>query len=283
MGKIRLKMTNPGGDMALFSGNLKKMQNELDEANVNWNRLADLSSGRYDLSGKNAGEGKTLINSMVKRAAEPTSDERPLAQIFRNITSRGADLNRSMNSSGETPLHLASGLADSTLLKSLLEAGIQPASTTRTGTTALHTAVAAGRAKNVKLLLAAGADPGAEDATSNAPLHFSVQLKNPLKIVKMLLGAGAKAYHRNSQQKTSVDIAEEKGQTACVELLLESLRNLRRNSKRKWSCPQCGSPVKRPPREKIEWYISLDMWDHFQLTCGECGHVTPATVLDGEV
>lgn len=269
--------------MALFSGNLKKMQNELINTDVDWDRIAALSSGRYNLSGKNASEGNTLIKDLVKKAAESTGDERRLAKIFRNIASRGGDLNKSMNPSGETPLHLASSLMNSNLLKSLLEAGAQPASTTRSGATALHAAITAGRAENVKLLLAAGADPGAEDATSNAPLHFSVRLEDPVEIVKMLLAAGAKAYHRNSQQKTSVDIAEKKGMTACLELLRESLRNLRRNYHKSWNCPQCGNPVKKPPGEKVDWYISLDMWDYLQFTCGECGHVTPATVLDGEV
>ncbi len=178
---------------------------------------------------------------------------------------------------------MASGLTDSFLLKSLLQAGVQPASTTVSGATALHSAVSAGRAENVKLLLAAGADPGAEDTNSNAPLHFSVQLADPVAIVELLLAAGAKAYHRNSQQKTSVDIAKEEGHVACLELLSESLRNLRRNCNRKWNCPDCGGQIKRPPKHKVEWFISLDMWDHLQFTCGECGSVTSATVLDGEI
>lgn len=275
-------MTYLGGAMALFSSNLKKMQNELSNSNVDWGKLVALSSGRCDLSGKNSVEGRHLIISLVKRAAESSGDDRPLAQIFRNITSKGGDLNRSMNPTGITPLHLASELTDSTLLKSLLQAGIQPASTTLSGLTPLHSAVQTDRVENVKLLLAAGADPGAEDADSNSPLHFSVQLDDQVEIVKILLTAGAKAYQRNYEQKTSVDIAEERGQSACLKLLRENLRNLRRNSNRKWNCPECGKPVKRPSRKKVEWYISLDMWDFLQFTCGECGEVTSATLLDGE-
>ncbi len=269
--------------MALFSSNLRKMQNELTNSSVDWEKLVSLSSGRYDLSGKNSAEGRHLIVAMIKKAAESCGDGRSIAQIIRNLTSKGGDFNRSMNPAGSTPLHLASGLIDSTLLKSLLQAGIQPVSTTLSGATALHAAVTAGHVENVKLLLAAGADPGAEDATSNAPLHFSVQLQEPLEIVKILLAAGAKAYHRNAQQKTSVDIALEKGQAASVELLRESLRNLRRNSNRKWKCVKCNNPIERPTKRKVEWYISLDMWDHLQFTCGECGTVSPATVLDGEI
>ncbi|RKZ01284.1 hypothetical protein DRQ21_10950 [Candidatus Fermentibacteria bacterium] len=269
--------------MALFSSNLKKMQNELSNSSVDWERMVSLSSGRCDLSGKNSAEGRQLIITLVRKAAETSGDDRPLGLIFRNIISKGGDFNRSLNPAGVTPLHLAAELTDSTLLKSLLHAGIQPASTTLSGATALHTAVASGHAENVKLLLAAGADPGAEDTTGNAPLHFAVKLDDPVKIVEILLAAGAKAYHRNAQQETPVDIAEERGQAETVALLRESLRNLRRNSSKKWNCPQCGSPVKRPPKHKIDWYLSLDMWDHLQFTCGECGAVTSATVLDGEI
>jgi len=269
--------------MALFSSNLKKMQNELSNSSIDWEKMVSLSSGRYDLSGKNSSEGRHLITTLVRKSAETSGDEKSLPLIFRNIALKGGDFNRSLNPAGVTPLHLAAELTDSTLLKSLLQAGIQPASTTLSGATALHTAVESGHVENVKLLLAAGADPGAEDTTGNAPLHFAVQLDDPVKIVEMLLAAGAKAYHRNTKQKTSVDIAVERGQTETVALLRESLRNLRRNYSKEWTCPACSSPVKRPPKHKIDWYLSIDMWDHLQFTCGECGAVTSATALDGEI
>ncbi len=269
--------------MALFSGNLKKMQTELSNSNVDWSKLESLSSGRCDLSGKNSADGRLLINTFIKRAAESSGKDRNFSHIIRNIESKGGDFNRSMNPTGVTPIHFASELSDSTLLKALLQAGIQPASTTVAGSTALHTAVQSGRLENVKLLLAAGSDPGAEDAKSNAPLHFSVLLDDPVEIVKVLLEAGAKAYHRNAEQKTSINIAEEQQQFETVKLLRDSLRKFRRNFSRPWNCPQCGSSINRPPSHKVEWYLSLDMWDHLQFTCGECGTVTPATVLDGEV
>jgi ankyrin repeat protein len=269
--------------MALFSSNLKKMQSELSNSDVDWGRLVSLSSGRCDLSGKNSVEGGRLISVLVRKAAETSGDEKLLTQIFRNIVSKGGDLNMALNSAGLTPLHIAAELSDSTLLKSLLQAGVQPASTTVSGATALHIAVASGHLENVKMLLAAGADSGAEDSTGNAPLHFAVQLKTPVNIVEVLLAAGAKAYHRNAQQKTSVHIAEEKGQRECVEILRESLKKYRKNSTRKWNCPKCGSPVQKPLKHKVDWYLSVDMWDYLQFTCGECGTVTSATALDGEI
>jgi len=269
--------------MALFSGSLKKMQNELDNSTVDWEKLVTLSSGKYELSGKNAAEGKDLVNSLVRRAAEFTGDNRILAQLFRNMTAHGADLNRSMNSAGETPVFMASGIENSSLLKSLLESGIQPSAATLKGSTALHAAVEAGYLEKVKLLLAAGADPGAEDSSGNSPLHASVFLHDSQEIVKALLAAGAKAYHRNFQGKTPIDLAEGQGNSSCTKLMRESLRVLRRNSSRSWSCPECRKPMKRPPREKVVWYLSLEIWDHLPFTCGNCGNTSQATVLDGEV
>ncbi len=268
--------------MALFSSNLKKMTNELGNPSIDWDKLIALSSGKYELSGKNAAEGQTLINALLSKASDSGIEGKPISLLFRNIISHGGDLNRSMNQVGETPLHQAARMESTFLLKSLIGAGVQPASTTHSGATALHTAIAAGRVENVKLLLAASADPGAEDATRNAPLHYSVRLDNPLEIVQILLSAGAKAYQRNSEQKTAIDIAKEKGNTECIEILQQSLRDLRRNLNRNWKCPHCSNPIKRPDKKKIEWYISLDMWEHIQFTCGDCGLVSKATVLDGE-
>jgi hypothetical protein len=41
--------------------------------------------------------------------------------------------------------------------------------------------------------------------------------------------------------------------------------------------------MKRPPAEKIEWYMGIEMWEHLRFTCGSCGQVTSALKLDGEV
>jgi hypothetical protein len=269
--------------MALFSGILKKIQNELDSTAIDWEKLVTLSTSKYELSGKSAAEGKALVNSLVRRAVDFNGDYRILAQLFRNISAHGGDFNRSLNPAGETPIFIASGIENSTLLKSLLEAGVQPSAATHKGFTALHTAVESGYLEKVRLLLAAGADPGAEDASGNSPLHLSALLEKPDEIVKLLLAAGAKAYHRNSAGKTPVDLALGKGNSSSVELLRESLRIIRRNRSRNWSCPKCRKPMNRPPLEKVVWYLSLDMWDYLQFTCGNCGNAAFATVLDGEV
>jgi hypothetical protein len=32
----------------------------------------------------------------------------------------------------------------------------------------------------------------------------------------------------------------------------------------------------------VEWYASVGMWEYLPVTCGRCGRVTEASVLDGE-
>jgi ankyrin repeat protein len=134
----------------------------------------------------------------------------------------------------------------------------------------------------VRLLLSAGADPGAEDNMSNSPLHVAAQLNQSMDITGMLLEAGAKAYQRNSRGERPIDLAEEKGCAACVDMLRESLNKIRKSRKTGWKCPDCGVSITRPSTQKTEWYLGLEMWEHLRFTCGNCGRVTPATTLDGE-
>lgn len=272
-----------GGVMALFSSNLKKMQNELGNTTVDWGKLASFSSGRYDLSGKNSSSGKTLVGSLIKKASDCSGPNADLTMVIRNLHSRGGDFNRSLNETGNTAIHIAASLENGVLLKALLDAGIPPVATTHSGATALHKAVAADCADNVSLLLASGADPGAEDNMSNSPLHLAAQFNKTVRIATLLLKAGAKAYHRNSSGKRPVDLAEERNFTECVDLLADSLKKLRRNRQTEWSCPSCGTPMKRPVPEKADWYLSIEMWDHLRFVCGSCGAVSSPLQLDGEV
>lgn len=269
--------------MALFSGNLKKMRSELENNTVDWQKVSSLSSGKYDLSGKNSAEGRELVSLIIK-IASTSSDEIPeLSMVIRNISSRGGDFNRSQNETGATPLHIAAGMENGILLKALLDAGLPVVAPSHSGSTALHKAVIKGCLNNVKLLLVAGADPGAEDSLSNSPLHLAAQVNDQSEITSLLLEAGAKAYQRNSSGKRPIDLAEDKGCIRCVSLLKESLSNARRNRKSGWKCPGCGSPMKRPSPEKIEWYLGIDMWEHLKFTCGSCGKATYALKLDGEI
>ncbi len=269
--------------MALFSGNLRKMRNELENSTVDWQKVASFSAGKYDLSGKNSEEGRELVSLVVKLAASSKEEIPELSLIIRNISSRGGDFNRSQNETGATPLHIAAGLENVFLLKALIDAGLPVVALSHSGSTPLHKAVVQGHAGNVKLLLAAGADPGAEDSMSNSPLHLAAQLKDGLEITSLLLKAGAKAYQRNSAGKRPVDLASERGCSKCVSILKESLINVRRNRKSDWKCPGCGSAMKRPSPEKTEWYLSIEMWEHLKFTCGNCGKATYALKLDGEI
>ena len=268
--------------MALFSGNLRKMINELDNGSIDWSKVLNLSSGKYDLTGKNVNDARKLVKSLTKRAFDSSVDLQQLTLVLRNVISHGADFNRSINALGETPMHIAAGQKDSVFLSALLSSGVQPFATTHSGLTPLHSAVIANVENSVKMLIQAGADPGAEDANRNTPLHLCLKNKQPIEIVKILLDAGAKVYQRNAEQETILMVAEKEGQALCLELLRENLKTRRRNLHRDWFCPNCGEPLSRPPKRKVEWYISLDMWEDLRFTCGNCMQVFDPTVLDGE-
>ncbi len=268
--------------MALFSGNLRKMINELDNTTIDWGKVLNLSSGKYDMAGKNVNDARRLVKSLTKRVFDSSIEVQQLTLILRNIISHGADFNRSINALGETPLHIAATKSDSIFLSALLASGVQPFATTHSGLTPLHSAAIAELTNSVKILIQAGADPGAEDAGRNTPLHLCLKNREPIDIVKILLEAGAKVYQRNAEQETILMVAEKEGHTICLELLRENLKTRRRNLHRDWFCPNCGEPLTRPPKKKVEWYISLEMWEHLRFTCGNCMQVFDPTVLDGE-
>ncbi len=78
------------------------------------------------------------------------------------------------------------------------------------------------RLKKVKKYLSRGADINAKDANSgnNTPLHTAVDANN-LKLIELLLSMGADVSSTNSDDKTPLAIAEDKGRGDIVRLLEE--------------------------------------------------------------
>jgi hypothetical protein len=93
---------------------------------------------------------------------------------------------------GVTTVMLASGSAEVTLLKAVLDRSPGTLrSKNENGGTALHYAAAAGRAENVKLLLARGAEPNVTDNKGETPLR-QAELQGFTEVVAVLKAAGAK-------------------------------------------------------------------------------------------
>jgi len=269
-------------DLALFTKKNRKMLGEIAKPSPDWEKIESLSGGRYEMTGKSLREGRSLVQALVERACSETIDPGLLLSIFRNIVSRGGDINKPMGEGGESPVHLAvrAGLVD--VVKTFLEIGASPAATSISGESALHVAVSEGREEICRLLLSAGADAGAENSAGDAPIHIAVAGKNKKTIIRVLLKHGAKAYHRNGSGLTPIRIAEKAGNHQYLPLLEDSLKSIRRARGEGWKCPKCGAVMARPDASRVNWYNSIGMWEHLRFTCGNCGTATGPTYLDGE-
>lgn len=120
------------------------------------------------------------------------------------LIERGADANKPLEDTGETPLHAAlctpERLRHDLVLKVLLENGADPNLTTipgvetggfmrdcRTkGETPLHRAAAFGGEETIKMLLDAGAKVDATDANGDSPLSWGSWYARPDSILRLL-------------------------------------------------------------------------------------------------
>jgi ankyrin repeat protein len=125
-------------------------------------------------------------------------------QLCEFLIERGADVNRPLPDTGETPLHSAlckpSNPVFNRVLKVLLAHGADPNRATRAGVptdsfmrdcrtrgeTPLHRAAAFGDAEAIQLLLDAGAAIDAVDAHGDTPLSWASWHLRPRAILRML-------------------------------------------------------------------------------------------------
>jgi ankyrin repeat protein len=120
------------------------------------------------------------------------------------LLERGADVNRPLPDTGETPLHSALCTSDRTahdlVLRVLLDAGARPDCATKAGVatgafmrdcrtrgeTPLHRAAAFGTEETIQLLLDAGAAKDARDVNGDSPLSWASWHLRPDAILRKL-------------------------------------------------------------------------------------------------
>jgi RNase P subunit RPR2 len=245
--------------------------------------MVSLSEGGLKLGTRDKDSGQNLLQMFVNLVCDsaPPPDG-VLDRITENLVSGGADINRQIGPMDETALQLASAKDCPRLVEALLSAGAAVVSASSGDVSALHLAVRNGTVAVTALLLDAGADLNAEDAKGNTPLHYAVARPGSRELVRLLLDRGALAYARNAASQTPAEVAEESGNREYLPLLEEALERLRGRRTVSWTCPRCKNDMERPDNERIRWYLSIGMWEHMVFTCGNCGQVTPAVVLDGE-
>ncbi|MFN0058926.1 MAG: ankyrin repeat domain-containing protein [Planctomycetota bacterium] len=133
------------------------------------------------------------------------------------LIERGADVNKPLNETGETPLHSSLCKANRPtyhfVLKVLLANGATPNCVTKPGVptgafmrdartkgeTPLHRAAAFGSADDIQLLIAAGAKLDAKDAHGDSPLSWASWHLRPDHVLRLLCYGGFTIHsHRNS-------------------------------------------------------------------------------------
>jgi len=269
--------------LALFGNNTRKFLTELDSPDPDWKRLSDLSRSGVNGSEKARKSGRTVYQVLIDRVVSDRNVPLDTVEnILAEMVRKGTDLNTEVDADGSTALHRAAGSELTGLVEVLLRQGASPVSVDSSGRTPLHLAVGKGAIVIAELLVGAGADVSAEDNESVAPIHLAVEREGMDHLIDLLLSGGALPWARTSDGRTPSDIAAVCGNDGYLDRLRTALAVIRGRRSTSWKCPSCGKAIERPSRERIEWYVRVGMWEYLQVTCGRCGRVTEAPLLDGE-
>ncbi|KAJ9576576.1 hypothetical protein L9F63_025528 [Diploptera punctata] len=185
-------------------------------------------------------------------------EEDGTAAVIGDLVAQGAELNATMDKTGETSLHLAARYARADAAKRLLDAGADANSQDNTGRTPLHAAVAAdamgvfqillrNRATNlnarmhdgttplilaarlaiegmVEDLINADADINAADNSGKTALHWAAAVNN-VDAVNILLAHGANRDAQDDKDETPLFLAAREGSYEACKALLDNFAN----------------------------------------------------------
>lgn len=128
-----------------------------------------------------------------------------------------------------TPMHVASSIGATDMVKLLLSGGAEPEAKDDKGITPLHLAAFGGWTGVVDELLASGVFTDVTTNDQQTPLHFACESPNPsLEVVFTLLRRQSNPYAKDSKGMTPLHIAVRNGSVATVQLLLKSVTHLDR-------------------------------------------------------
>ena len=133
------------------------------------------------------------------------------------LVEQKADVNIT-NTSGSTPLIVASSEGHKNIVAYLLEHGANVNATNNHKDTALMVASGKGDLESVKLLFSAGAQINAQNKHKDTALMFAAENGNK-EIVQFLISSGADLNLKDTENGTALSLAREKGHTEIIELL----------------------------------------------------------------
>ena len=168
-----------------------------------------------------AGANKNAVNQYGESALQVAVEKGSLEMVDA-LLDQGANANNvSLMPQARAPLLIAAEQGNEEIVSRLLEAGANVNFKDEQGKTALHYA----SSREVgKLLLEANADITAEDLNGRAPLH-EMALRGDYELIEEALFYGADPNKADSNGRTALLEASQKGHTVVVALLQEYVTN----------------------------------------------------------
>lgn len=142
-------------------------------------------------------------------------------EIVKVLISSGANVNyQNINSKGATPLLLASGGNNVSILENLIQAGANLETSYTDKTSPLMIAVGSGNIQAVKVLIKAGAKVKIKNIYGISPLMLAAKTKN-LEIVQELLTAGSDINTKDNNEETALIFAIKSNSMNIMQELLD--------------------------------------------------------------
>ena len=256
--------------LAAANGNIQMME-KLLSAGVSLEAIdsSGLSALFYSVSSKNSDGMSFLLKSGSNAGLLDKKGRTPLHLLTQNrhrsyarlLIQAGTDPYRQQNSTGETPLHIASGTGAWELVEEYLANGVQPQInllSTRWGAPlfyALKPEIPTPAAtRTINLLLNAGADPNLANVQNILPIVFAVE-KLDVPLVEILIQAGAEINMRLPERRTLLHIAASRDMPELASVLISS--GLNANLKDLQGNTALYISVVKPARNTAEVLLAL--------------------------
>ncbi|KAL3663012.1 hypothetical protein V7S43_011954 [Phytophthora oleae] len=137
------------------------------------------------------------------------------------IRSGQVQINAATRDGGWTPLHLAVITEEVEVIKELLAAGAMLDAVDADGQTPLLQACLGGQLKLVRLLLNAGANPSHQNKQAHSPLHYLAAFCRDRQLLRDIIANGADVNAKSMKLNTPMHFAAMNGNEVATQVLLE--------------------------------------------------------------